>query len=492
MAALDADARRRLTLVATVLGSSLAFIDATVVIVALPTIGEDLELGLAGQQWIFLSYSLALASLYLVGGAIGDRYGRRTTFMAATAAFALASVLAGAAPDGAVLIAARSLQGIAAAFMSTNSLALLRAVYGAEGGRAIGLWTAFTGVATILGAPAGGALVEFASWRWIFYINLPIALAAVAFAQVGRSPERVAIRAGCLDVSGAVLAAIGFGTLTYGLVEGADKGFASVSWAFAVAVAAFVAFVLVERRADDPMLRFDLFRRRNFAVANVESFLVYAVEYGALLFFIAYLQFLGFSPFEASLIVLPIGLVVAALSALFGSLADRHGPRLLMAAGPALMGVGLLLLTQIRERGDVWTAGVAGIAFFSVGLAAIVAPITATALRAAPERFAGIAAGINSTVTRMGSLFAVAVIGLVISLVFEQRTDRAGAEPLDRGQQAPALRDASIDAFRAGMVAAAAFAFAGAAVGALGVSNLQARDETAGDAADATTTALGT
>src|SRR5262245_48255490 len=185
----DLDRRKTLTLVATVLGSSMAFIDATVVIVALPTIEQDLDLGLTGQQWVFLSYSLSLAALYLVGGAIGDRYGRRRVFIAGAGGFALASLLAGAAPNEAVLILARALQGVAGAFLTTNSLALLRAAYGKDSGRAIGLWTSLTGVATILGPPAGGALVEWVSWRWIFLLNLPLAAAAVFLALAGRGDE---------------------------------------------------------------------------------------------------------------------------------------------------------------------------------------------------------------------------------------------------------------------------------------------------------------
>ena len=187
MAVLTAENRRTLTLAATILGSSLAFIDATVVIVALPTIERDLHLGLSGQEWVFLSYSLALASLYLAGGAVGDRFGRRNTFIAGAAAFALTSVVAGAAPNETVLILARFLQGVAGAFLTTNSLALLRGVYGNEAGRAVGLWTAFTSVATLAGPPAGGALVEWASWRWIFFLNLPLAAITVVLAQLGRT-----------------------------------------------------------------------------------------------------------------------------------------------------------------------------------------------------------------------------------------------------------------------------------------------------------------
>ncbi|HSK16543.1 MAG TPA: MFS transporter [Gaiellaceae bacterium] len=468
------DSRKGLTLAATVLGSSLAFIDATVVIVALPTIAEDLEFGLAGQQWIFLSYSLSLAALYLVGGAVGDRFGRRTVFVAGCAGFALASVLAGLAPNGGTLIVARALQGVAGAFLTTNSLALLRATYGADSGRAIGLWTSLTSVATIAGPPAGGALVEWVSWRWIFLINLPLAGAAVLLALAGRAGERPAPRAGRLDLPGAALAATGFGLLTYGLVEGADRGFADLWWAFAGAAAALAAFVAVERRVSEPMLPFGLFRVRNFAAANAATFLTYAALYGFLVFFTLYLQFLGFTPFQAGLLNIPASLVLILLAARFGALADRQGPRLYLTLGPALIGTGTLVFLLVEERSDFWTAGIAGVALFSLGLAMLVAPITATALKSVPERHAGIASGVNSTVSRLGSLVAVAVIGLVISLVFDARVDAPDAVPLARGQTEPELRDASVAGFRAGMLVAAALAFAGAAVGAAGISNREA------------------
>jgi EmrB/QacA subfamily drug resistance transporter len=474
---LGLDARKRLTLAATTLGSSLAFIDATVVIVALPTIEEDLGLGLTGQQWIFLSYSLALAALYLVGGAIGDRYGRRRAFVAGAAGFALASLLAGAAPNEAVLILARTLQGVAGAFLTTNSLALLRAAYGADSGRAIGLWTSFTSVATILGPPAGGALVEWVSWRWIFLLNLPLAAAAVFLALLGREEEGESVRARRLDLPGAALAAIGFGFLTYGLVEGADRGFGSLWWAFAIAASALASFVVVETRVDEPMLPFALFRERNFAAANVQTFLVYGGLYGFFVFFTIYLQFLGFTPFEAGLLNIPASIVLILFAARFGTLADRHGPRLYLTVGPALIGLGTLVFAVVETKSDFWTWGVAGLLLFSFGLAVMVAPITATALKSAPERYAGIASGVNSTVSRLGSLIAVAVIGLVISLVFDSRTDVPGAVPLALDQTAQELRDASVEGFRAGMIVAAALAFAGAAVGAFWISNREARGE---------------
>jgi EmrB/QacA subfamily drug resistance transporter len=469
VAAFSLEQRRTLTLAATVVGSSLAFIDATVVFVALPTIAEDLDLGLTGQQWIVLSYSLALAALYLVGGAIGDRYGRRPTFIAGALGFALASAFAGFAPTGGMLILARTLQGIAGAFLTTNSLALLRGVYGDEAGRAIGLWTAFTSVATVAGPPVGGALVEWVSWRWIFFINLPLSVLTVVLAKAGECNEQKMLRVGRLDIPGAALAAIAFGTLTYGLVEGPDKGFADVWWAFAISAPALLGFCLVESRSKNAMLPFSLFRRRNFAMANLETFLVYGALYAQLIFVQLYLQFIGFSPFEAALLGLPASLIMIALAARFGKLADEHGPRLYLTVGPFLVGIGILLILPVTSRSDFWTWGFASVVVFAFGLAMLVAPITSTALKSAPAELAGIASGVNSTVSRLGNLIAVAAIGVVISLVYDSQV--SFGEPLARHQVDPALRDASISGFRMGMLVAAGLAFAGAAVAALGIVN---------------------
>ncbi len=469
---MDEATRRALTLSAAILGSSLGFLDATVVVVALPTIERDLHLGLAGQQWVFLAYSLTLAALYLVAGAIGDRQGRRNVFVWGVAAFALTSALAGAAPGGGTLIAARALQGAAGAFVTTNALALVRSVYGADAGRAVGLWTAFTGAATIAATPLGGAIVEWVSWRWIFFVNLPLAAAAVVLALAGRCREQRRERVGRLDVRGAVLVAGALGTLTYGLVEGPKRGFGSVSWAFAAAVAALAAFAAVERRAAEPMLPLGLFRRRNFSAANGETFLLYAALSGSSLFLTLYLQHLGFSPFEVGLINAPSTLLAVLLAPRFGALADRHGPRLYLTLGPLSLGAGCLALTGVGERSSFWTFGVAGLALFSLGVALFVAPITATALSSAPERYAGVASGFNSTVSRLGSLVAVAGIGAVVALVFQAHASHG--VPLGTGQSDPALRAASTDAFRAAMLVAAGLAFAGAGVAWVAVDDAEA------------------
>jgi EmrB/QacA subfamily drug resistance transporter len=471
--------RRSMTLVATILGSSLAFIDVTVVIIAMPTIETDLDLGLTGEQWIYLSYSLALASLYLVGGAVGDRLGRREVFMAAVAGFALASLLAAAAPNGGVLIGARTLQGIAGAFVTTNSLALLRETYGKEAGRAVGLWTSFTGVVTIAGPPVGGALVEWASWRWIFFLNLPVAALTIWFARAGRCRKQGDAPSGRLDIPGAVLIAVGVGSLTYALVEGADKGFAQYWWLFLVSGVALITFLVVEHRKESPMLPLELFRIRNFATANAATFLVYA-SLGAWLVYIAlYIQFLGYSPFVTSLILAPTTVLMILLAPRFGALADKQGPRLYLTVGPSLLGVAALLFMAVDTKSKVWYIGLPALGIFSFGLAILVAPITATALKSAPEKYAGIASGINTTFSRIGNLLAVAIVGLVVTVVFESNGGSSADVPLAKDQAGTALGDASLDAFRAGMAVVAALAFAGAAVSAIFISNREARGEEA-------------
>jgi EmrB/QacA subfamily drug resistance transporter len=482
MLASTAERGRQLTLAATMLGSSLGFIDATVVNVALPTIETDLDLGLSGLQWVILAYALALAALLLPSGAVGDRRGRRETFVAGVVGFGLASILCAAAPNGQLLILGRAAQGVAAAFMTTNSLALLREVYGAEAGRAIGLWTAGTTLATVAGPPGGGALVEWVSWRWIFIINIPLAAAAVFLALAGRCPQRTRQSVGQLDVRGSVLAAAGFGFLTYALVEGGGRGFGEVWWALVLGFVALGALVAVERRAEEPLVPPAFFRRRNLTLANVETFFAYAALGGVLVYVPIYLQFLGFSPFESGLATLPIDILLILLATRAGALADRRGPRTLLIAGPVLIGIGTLLLVPLDERSDYWTFGLAGLVIFGIGLAALVAPITTTALASAPEELAGVASGVNMMVARVGGLLAVAVMGFVIARVFEGAVDVESAVPLARDQQDPDLRAASIDAWQAAAVAAALLAFAAAAV-ALGISNAEARSTAQPEAA---------
>jgi EmrB/QacA subfamily drug resistance transporter len=466
--------RRVWTLVATILGSSMAFIDASVVNVALPTIGRDLGLGLAGRQWVFLSYSLALASLYLVGGATGDRYGHKRVFMWGVIGFAVASALAGAAPDGGFLIAARALQGVAGAFLTTGSLATLRSAYGSESGHAVGLWTAWTGITSIAGPPLGGAIVEYTTWRLIFFVNLPLALVVLYCARRGVADEPLAEAPRTFDWAGSVLIAVGFGTLVYALTSVETDGIGAVAWAFALSAASLAVFVVRERRSASPLLPMSLFRSRNFAAANLETFLVYAAIGGAGFFLGLYLQtVIGYSPLQASVVFLPVSLVMLVLSGTFGRLADRHGPRLYLSLGPVFIAGAMLIWGQVSTRSDWWLLAL-GVLVYSVGLSMTVAPITSTALASVPMALAGVASGFNSTLSRLGSLVAVSLIGLVISVVYTSQAPHSTLHPLAEAPRTALEHSASVDAFRAGMLLAAALAFAGGLVAATRISDREA------------------
>jgi EmrB/QacA subfamily drug resistance transporter len=444
----------------------------TAISVALPAIRSDFGIGFGAQQWIMLSYSLALASLYLVAGALDDRLGRRRMFIVGTAGFALASSLGGVAPSAPVLILARILQGAAGALLTTGSLSLLRSTFGGESGRAIGIWATGTGAVGLGGPPLGGALVEWASWRWIFYLNVPLAIVAISLAWLGRRgttrPEAPRSR---LDVLGAGLVTLGIGSLTYGLVQGGEEGFAGVAWAFLLAGATLGAFVVRERRTREPLLPLSLFRSHDFTLINVATFLIYSSVAGSTFFLVLFLQsVVGYTPFEAGLLLLPSTVVILLLASRFGRLSDRLGPRPFLVVGPLVMAAGMLLWLRVDDR-SLADGLLPGLVLYGLGLSMLVAPITAAALTTAPGRYSGLAAGVNSTFSRLGSLLAIAILGLVVSLVFAARTDDPELVPFALGQQSPEFVAGSTDAFRAAMVVAAALALAGSLT-ALGYSRL--------------------
>jgi EmrB/QacA subfamily drug resistance transporter len=461
--------RRRWILVATIIGSSMTFVDGTVVNIALPTIGRDLNAGLAAQQWVMLSYSLAVASLYIVSGALGDRYGRWSLFVAGVAGFAIASALAGVAPNTWTLVAARVLQGVTGALLTTNSLALLRATYAEDSGRAVGLWTAWSGIGTMVGPPLGGLLVEYASWRWIFIINLPGAALSLVTAFAGRGMEHPPAELRPVKWPAAAAIALTFGSLTFGLIEGAQAGFGEVWPAFVVAVLGLLFLIVVERRSDMPLLPPELLRERVFAVANVYTLLVYAALGGSTFYLALYLQSaaVGYTPARASLIFLPISIIMFLLAPRFGRLADRDGPRRYLTLAPIVMAVGFLLLTVVRSTNPL--VPLPGVIVMSIGLAMLVAPITATALRAAPDRFAGLAAGVNTTVSRLGGLIATPLVGVVITLVFANRAPHPNAGVFAAHAALAEQRDATATAFRAGIGVVVALCVAGAVLAARGL-----------------------
>ncbi len=427
--------RQLLTLVATILGSTVVFLDGTVVNVALPAISDNLDAGLAGQQWVVEAYLLTMVSLLLVGGSLGDQFGRRRMFVAGLVGFGATSALCAIAPSDEFLVGARALQGIAGALLVPGSLAIVAATFeGAERGKAVGTWTAWTGIATVLGPAGGGALIGLLSWRAIFWVNLPLIAATVALTlhAVEESKDPTAFRG--IDWTGIGLSAAGLGGPVFALIEQPTHGWSDpLVWVPLLGgIACFAAFLLFEARARHPMLDLRLFRIRNFAIANVTTFAAYAGLIGGLFFVGLYLQqVVGYTPLEAGLATTPISILLFVLSPRFGRLASGTGPRLPMTAGPIVAGLGLLLMLRVGIDADYLTDVLPAILVFGLGLAATVAPLTATVLDSVEERRVGIASGVNNGVSRVAGLLAIAILGAVISAHFGTVLDEnLGAAPL--------------------------------------------------------------
>jgi EmrB/QacA subfamily drug resistance transporter len=501
--------RNLLTLVATILGSTIVFLDATVVNVALPAISDELDAGLADQQWVVEAYLLAMVSLLLVGGALGDQFGRRRIFIVGLVGFAMTSALCAVAPSSGVLVAGRALQGLAGALLVPGSLAILAATFeGADRGKAVGTWTAWTGIATVLGPAGGGALIEALSWRAIFWVNLPLIIVTVLMARacVRESVDPDADRA--IDWVGIVLSAVGLGAPVFALIQQPSHGWSDpVVWApLAGGVVLFAVFIAWESRYPHAMVDLGLFRVRNFAVTNLETLIVYAGLIGAMFFVTLFLQqTAGYSPIQAGLATTPISLVLFALSPRFGRFATGTGPRLPMAIGPIVGGIGLLLLTRVDAGADYLTQVLPGVLVFGLGLSATVAPLTATALDSVDERKVGIASGINNGVSRIAGLLAIAVLGAVIAASFDSTVDEqlsgvgiseAGAEAVAAAKQQPlgaadtqglpapeaqeidaAVTAASVDGFRLGMLLGGALMIAGGGIAAVGIRDPRRREQ---------------
>jgi EmrB/QacA subfamily drug resistance transporter len=408
----------RWVVAAAVLGSGMASLDATVVNIALPALGKEFMAGFDGLQWTISSYTLTLASLILLGGSLGDRYGRRRIFVVGTIWFALASALCAVAPTIEVLVAARALEGVGAALLTPGSLAMIQASF-VEGdrGKAIGAWSGFGGVATAIGPFVGGYLVAGPGWRWVFLINLPVALLVVWLTQHHVPESRDPNAAQHLDVLGAVLGALGLGGVTYGLIA-AGNGWGPVPLAaLALGILALVAFGINERRSRMPMVPPGIFANPQFTAANIETFVVYAALSGMFFFLVVDLQVVaGFSPLAAGAALLPVTAIMLVLSSRAGALAGRIGPRLPMTLGPLVAAAGVLLLLRVGVGASYFLDVLPAVAIFGLGLALLVAPLTTTVLAAAPAEHAGVASGINNAVARAAGLLAVAMLPLVAGI----------------------------------------------------------------------------
>ena len=411
--------RGRWVLLATVLGSGMAFLDGTVVNVALPAIGRDLGADLAGLQWTINAYTLTLAAFILLGGAAGDRFGRRRVFVIGVVWFAAGSLACGLAPGIGTLVAARAFQGVGAALLTPGSLALLQASFRKEDrGRVIGSWSGLSGIAAALGPVLGGWLVQSASWRWAFLINVPIAV-VVALVAIRHVPETFDPSAGRrFDVLGALLCAVALGAVTFGLVAWGGDGSSGVVWgSVLLGVVAAVAFIQVERTSSEPMLPLGIFGSGLFRAVNLVTFAVYAALSGVFFMLVITLQLLaGFSPTAAGAALLPVTGLMLVLSGPAGSLGQRTGPRLPLTLGPLLSTAGTLLLVRVDSTASYLTDVLPGVALFGLGLSVTVAPLTATVLAAAPLRHAGLASGVNNAVARSAGLLIVAALPGAVGL----------------------------------------------------------------------------
>ncbi len=456
--------RQRLTLVAAILGSGVATIDGSIVNVALPAIEHQLGGGLVAQQWITNAYLLTLGSFILIGGSLGDIYGERRIFALGVGAFGVFSLACALAPTVGVLVAARAFQGMAGALLTPSSLAVIVAAFGQrERGAAIGAWTAWGASAAVIGPLAGGVIVDNASWRWIFAINIPLVLATLgliltAIPPGGQTGKRR------VDVAGAAMCVVGLGGVVFALVEEPHHGWSSPVIFIplvggALTLAGFLAY---ERRTSDPMLELALFRRRNFTVANLETLAMYAGLSVLFFFLIIFLQEVaGFRAIVAGLTTLPVTVVMFTLSRRFGALADRHGPRLFLAGGPLVAAAGILLLLRTGIHTSYVSDLLPALLLFGLGLSMTVAPLTATVLADADESDAGIASAINNAIARVAGLLGVSVIGVAVSSTLVHDTFARNAS--------------SVTAFHHAILIVAGLVAAGGVVGLIGIVNPRRR-----------------
>jgi EmrB/QacA subfamily drug resistance transporter len=502
---------RQWTLVATIIGSSLTFIDATVVNVALPALQADLQATITDLQWVIEAYALFLGSLILVGGSMGDQFGRRRTFIAGVLLFTLASIACGLATSTRALITARAIQGAGAAFLVPGSLAIISATFDdAERGRAIGTWSGFSAITTAIGPVVGGWLIEHVSWRAIFFLNVPLAVIVIALSLRCMSESRDDTHNGQIDWTGAVLAVLGLGGIVYGLLEW-PRPEAHQSIVLATTgggIVALTAFLIVERRVPGPMLPLGLFRSRTFTLANVLTLLLYGAL-GTVLWLVPLnlIQVQHYTATAAGAAFLPLPILMFALSRWSGGLVARIGSRLPLTIGPIVAAVGLALYARPAIGGSYWTTFFPAIAVLGLGMAIVVAPLTTTAMTAVETHHAGVASGVNNAVARVAGLIAIAVFGIVLVRAFDARVspaldqlrlpapDRAAVDrelpklagaqidtalkPAQRAGIQRAIDEAFVSAFRLVMIGTALLALAAALAGAL------IRDGRSGETGDA-------
>jgi EmrB/QacA subfamily drug resistance transporter len=497
------DRRKRLALLAAILGSFVAGLDATVVNVALPSIERDLGGGLAGQQWVSNAYLLTLGSLILVGGSLGDIFGERRVFTLGVAGFGVVSVVCAVAPTVEVLVAGRALQGVFGALLTPSALAVIVASFPPdERGAAIGSWTAWSGIAFVIGPLAGGWLIDVASWRWIFAVNVPFVIATILIVRVAVSERPREGERAPVDVLGAVLCALGLAGPVYALIRQPTVGWGSpeVLVGMLLGIALFGAFLVREARTPYPMLPLELFRRRNFAFGNIETLAMYGGLSAVLFFLVLFLQQVaGYDALQAGLATLPTTVVMFMFSRYAGRLADRYGPRWFMGFGPLVAAAGLMMLQRVDAHFDYFTDLFPALLVFSLGLAATVAPLTATVLADADEHNAGIASGVNNAIARIASLLAVAALGAVVAAQFGSafadelgerrlsppaqhvvaeaktrtitRVDPGSLPPNEGRFVASAAENASVSAFHTGVGIASLLVALGGVLGLVGIRN---------------------
>ena len=497
------DRRKRLALLAAILGSFVAGLDATAVNVALPAIENDLGGGLAGQQWVSNAYLLTLGSLILVGGSLGDLYGERRIFTLGVVGFGVVSVVCALAPSIEVLVAGRALQGVFGALLTPSALAVIVASFPPdERGAAIGSWTAWAGIALVIGPLAGGWLIDVATWRWIFAINVPFVVATVLIVRMAvpaRAREERTVR---LDVLGAGLCALGRAGPVFALIRQPRAGWGApeVVTPLVAGLALLAAFLIHEARTPHPMLPLGLFRRRNFAVGNLETLAMYGGLSAVIFFLVLFLQQVaGYDALQAGLATLPITVVTFALARRAGRMADRYGPRWFMGGGPLVAAAGLAMLQRVDAHLDYVTDLLPALLLFALGLSATVAPLTATVLADADENNAGIASGVNNAIARVAGLLAVAALGAVVAGQFgatiderlagqhlspaaqrivNEAKDRTlaratpdGLPPAETRVVTQAAEDAAVAAFHRGAGIAAALVALAGVLGLVGIRN---------------------